>query len=152
MGFKPEEVKAAPRATVAIGVKPVGVRSGSSALGVAGKQVASSNPASSKPAPGRAAPKTINHDIPADIDPDTYAIMKAIEDEESQRLAEQLQNEIYSGNEDAIRSAMGGRHEPEEPRYNQEVYYDQMIGGRSEPMPRAAARAQPPRAGPSRPA
>jgi len=46
--------------------------------------------------------------LPADIDPDTLAIMKAMEEEESRKLAEQLQNDLYSGNEDAIRDAMGG--------------------------------------------
>jgi len=34
--------------------------------------------------------------------------MKAMEEEESRKLAEQLQNDLYSGNEDAIRDAMGG--------------------------------------------
>ena len=42
-----------------------------------------------------------------DIDPETLAIMKAMEEEESRALAEKMQNELYSGNEEAIAQAQG---------------------------------------------
>jgi hypothetical protein len=81
------------------------------------------------------------------------ALQRAIDEEESERLAQQLQNDLYSGNEEAIAAAMGGaqQRQPEqlveEPRYNQEVYYDQMVGGPSQPARGGGAR----RAGPSPP-
>lgn len=42
------------------------------------------------------------------MDPDTLAAIRAMDEEESRIAAEKLQNDLFSGNEDAIAAAMGG--------------------------------------------